>query len=113
MKKSKFVNFPMIAEIVSRYEGITIASEIINHSQQLAPWQSIFSANGGINTNQKWILDLFNFDLNCRDDNQLSHSHANSKTYIRTVLVYSTKNTSMFGEGSTSVSYAICHHLPK
>jgi len=32
----------MIAEIISRDEGITIASEIINHSQQLAPLQSIF-----------------------------------------------------------------------
>jgi len=32
----------MIAEIVSGDERITIASEIINHSQQLAPLQSIF-----------------------------------------------------------------------
>jgi hypothetical protein len=42
MEKSKFVNFPNIAEIVSEDEGITIACEIINHSQQLAPLQSIF-----------------------------------------------------------------------
>ena len=40
--KNNFVNFPMIAEIVSGDEGITIASEIINHSQQLTPLRSIF-----------------------------------------------------------------------
>jgi hypothetical protein len=42
MEKSNFVNFPMIAEIVSGDEGITIASEIRNHSQQLTPLHSIF-----------------------------------------------------------------------
>jgi hypothetical protein len=42
MEKTNFVNFPVITEIVSGDEGITIASEIINHSQQLTPLQSIF-----------------------------------------------------------------------
>jgi hypothetical protein len=32
----------MIAEIVSGDEGITVGSEIKNHSQQLTPLQSIF-----------------------------------------------------------------------
>jgi len=101
----------MIAEIVSGDEGITIATEIINHSQQLAPWQSIFLQTEALTQtrNGYWI----HFFLTSTSLTTSSHTHMQIQKLTLERFWFTLLKTHPCLVKAELVSYAICQHLPK
>ncbi|CAM5083191.1 unnamed protein product [Eretmochelys imbricata] len=65
VEKRNFTNFPFLEEtIVSENEGMTIATEVTKHLQQLSDSFQEYFSTGDLDVAKKWILDplLFNLD---------------------------------------------------
>ncbi|KAG6935642.1 zinc finger BED-type containing 8, partial [Chelydra serpentina] len=71
-EKRNVTNFPFLEEIVvSENEGMTIATEVTKHLQQLSDSFQRYFSTGDLDVAKKWILDPFLFNLDSINDSDL------------------------------------------